>query len=157
MTEWSVQEEIALFQSMRHNKPVGVNKHFAIVKVVEQLKTSLGRHISVAEVLQYLETLYDVAALDEFETVPFPNEITDFFLPEQDFPETISDLGSESVADSLELETSTELPPVKHAKSKSHHSDKSDDHTPRRPPKRTRASSQNVETTATSSVKRRRV
>lgn len=159
--EWTVLEEIRLFQALRHNKPVGVNKHFAIIKVVDQLNTSMGKHYTIAEVWDYLSNIYNIDALDDFETVPFPNEVVDFSLPESEFPDAISDIGSESdvrnsVADSLDLEQS--LSEIKSSKSRAL-SDKaqSDDGTPKRPPKRTRASASNTPTSETSSVKRRRV
>ena len=158
MAKWPARDEMKLFQAMRHSKPIGVHKHFAIISIVEELKSTLARHVTVAEVWAYIEALYDVAALDDFETLPFPNDVLEFCLPESEFPETVSDVGSESdqkhsVADSLDLDTSAD---VSLRLNKSRTSEKStlDDNTPRRAPKRTRASTQQAETPAT--TKRRR-
>lgn len=158
--EWSVFEEIRLFQALRHNKPVGVNKHFAIIKLVDEFNSSINKQYSISEVWNFLSTMYNIDALDDFESVPFPNEVVDFSLPESDFPDVISDVASESdvrnsVADSLDLEQS--LADVKGSKSRADRS-AAEDGTPKRPPKRTRASAANTPTSESSfSVKRRRV
>lgn len=159
MAKWSTQDEISLFQVMRFNKPVGVNKHFAMINIVEQLKSLLDRPVAISEVWDYIGKLYNITALDEFETPPFPNDVKDFSLPEQEFPETLSDLGSESdqkqsVADSLELDSSADSS-LRHTKSKASDRPPTEDNTPRRAPKRTRSSIQSIDTPAVS--KRRRV
>ncbi|KAF6032995.1 MRGBP [Bugula neritina] len=160
MAEWNIQDETKLLNAIRYNKPVGVNKHFAIVKIVDQLKNSLSRLVTIRDVWSYLESLYDVDALDEFETIPFPNEVTDFCLPEQEFPETISDLDSESdhkqsIADSLELDQPSAELPVNKNKGKLATKQLSEDNTPKRPSKRTRASAQISETPSVASKRRR--
>lgn len=154
MGEWSILDEIALLQALKTNKPVGVNKHFAIVKLADELKTQLSRHVTIREVWSHLKTLYNLKALDEFETCPFPNEIVDFTLPEHEFPETCSEVGTESVADSLDLNTSAaELVTSKHKSRVAADKASLDDSTPKRHPKRTRASLN----TDTPNTKRRRV
>ena len=164
--EWSVHEEVKLFQAMRHNKPVGVNKHFAIVKIHEQLKENFERKVTIPQLWAYLKTMFNIDALDEFETEPFPNEKeVEFSLPADyplpgDFADTMSEVGSESdttrqsVADSVDLDQSSDVA----NKSSRRTSERSniEDNTPKRPPKRTRAASQNVDTPP-NSVKRRRV
>lgn len=163
--EWSLQEEIKLFQAVRHNKPVGVNKHFAIIKIIDQLNGTFDRNVTIPQLWSYLKTLYNIDALDEFETPPFPNEQVEFSLPPEiplpaDYAETMSEVGSESdttrqsVADSVELDQTSEVP----NKSSRRTSERSniEDNTPKRPPKRTRAASQNLETPP-NSAKRRRV
>lgn len=163
-TEWSVHEEIKLFQALRHNKPIGVNKHFAIVKIIDQLRGSLDRPITIPQLWAYLKTIYNIKALDEFETTPFPNDRIEFTLPGDfpfpaDYTETMSEVGSESdttrqsVADSVDLDQSSDVP----SKSSRRTSERSqiEDSTPKRPPKRTRAAS-NVDTPP-NAPKRRRV
>lgn len=157
--DWTIQDEMALFQALRFNKPVGVNKHFAIIKIVEHLKSG-GKNSTVTDIWSHLSSFYDIKALDEFETIPFPNEVNDFLLPENEFPDVSSDIGSESdvrnsVADSLDLEQS--LSETKSSKTKSSSLVSADDNTPKRPPKRTRASSNASTPNLESSSKRRRV
>ncbi|XP_067929300.1 MRG/MORF4L-binding protein-like [Watersipora subatra] len=158
MAKWTVRDEIKLLQAMRNSKPVGMHKHFAIIGIVEELKDTLNRAITISQVWEYIQQLYNISALDEFETTPFPNEVTDFCLPENDYPETMSDAESEAdqrtapINDANVLDVAHDVS-IGSAKNKT--TDRSfanEKTTPRRVPKRTRAALQQD----SSSNKRRR-
>uniref|UniRef100_A0A0P4WJY0 MRG-binding protein n=2 Tax=Scylla TaxID=6760 RepID=A0A0P4WJY0_SCYOL len=93
MTEidWNVENEIQLFYAMMGHKPVGlshrnlcstgVNKHFQMMIIHDKLSSSLNCELSTQTIWRKLETLYDMAALDESDKLPFPNTQSDFHLP----------------------------------------------------------------------------
>jgi len=160
--KWNVEDELKLLQAVLHNKPIGVNKHFSMVKIVDQLRTSLKRHITTDEVWAHLETMYNLKALDDFETVPFPNEEIEFSLPESEFPQINADSDDETNY-SHESPTSpmSEAPePPKLTKSRLSSVEKAaEENTPKRIPKRTRNSTSNTVSPAhesPASTKRRR-
>lgn len=83
--EWTAEDEIQLFFALDGLKPVGINKHFNMALIVERLSKSLNREISSEAVWSHLKTMYNLKALDELEPLPFPNEQTNFSLPESEF------------------------------------------------------------------------
>ncbi|KAG0716825.1 MRG/MORF4L-binding protein [Chionoecetes opilio] len=92
MTEidWNVENEIQLFYAMMGHKPVGVNKHFQMMIIHDKLSSSLNCELSTQTIWRKLETLYDMAALDESDKLPFPNTQSDFHLP-GDFSDLLED------------------------------------------------------------------
>ncbi|XP_053688238.1 MRG/MORF4L-binding protein [Sabethes cyaneus] len=83
--EWSPEDEVQLFFAMDGLKPVGINRHFTIVCIADRLSKALNREISSETIWSHLRTMYNLKALDELEQLPFPNEESDFCLPETDF------------------------------------------------------------------------
>ncbi|XP_019640674.1 PREDICTED: MRG/MORF4L-binding protein-like [Branchiostoma belcheri] len=80
--DWSVDLEINLFQAMRGHKPVGVNRHFQMACIHEKLNQMVNRHISVQQIWNHLDDMYDMPALHDSEILPFPNSQTEFILPD---------------------------------------------------------------------------
>ncbi|XP_058830536.1 MRG/MORF4L-binding protein [Topomyia yanbarensis] len=159
-TEWSPEEEIQLFFAMDGLKPIGINRHFFIVCVVERLSKALNREINSDAVWSHLKTMYNLKALNEQEQLPFPNEESDFCLPETDFSLAIkqksveeqsaeenkkSEVKPESVTKSvkdkeqLDKEKDKQNDKEKDSKSAKMKAEVADN-TPKRPQKRTRGS-----------------
>ncbi|XP_058792968.1 MRG/MORF4L-binding protein isoform X1 [Phymastichus coffea] len=85
--EWNVDNEIQLFFAMNGHKPVGVNKYFHMVCIWEKFRAAIHKDVSLKAIWDHLHSMYDLAALDDMEDVPFPPDETDFILPESEFTE----------------------------------------------------------------------
>ncbi|KAL4716474.1 hypothetical protein ACJJTC_015902 [Scirpophaga incertulas] len=83
--EWDVHLEIQLFLAMANHKPVGINKHFQMAAICEQLRKATTQRITSAGVWKHLNTLYDLSKLEHTEPIPFPNEEKPFTLPQKEF------------------------------------------------------------------------
>ncbi|XP_012253462.1 MRG/MORF4L-binding protein [Athalia rosae] len=83
--EWNVDNEIQLFFAMNGHKPVGVNKYFHMVCIWEKFRAAIHKDVSLKLIWDHLESMYDLAALDDTEDLPFPSNETDFVLPESEF------------------------------------------------------------------------
>ncbi|EDV22277.1 MRG/MORF4L-binding protein [Trichoplax sp. H2] len=79
---WTADMEVKLFRAMKGHKPVGVHKHFQMAFIHQRLQELTGENLSVKSVWDHLNTLYDLAALDEMEIYSMPTEEVDFSLPE---------------------------------------------------------------------------
>jgi len=86
---WNVENEIHLFDAMIGHKPVGVNKHFQMLMILERFCTRVQREVPSEVLWEKLEKLYDMTALDEMETLPFPNAQSEFNLPSEEFDSLI--------------------------------------------------------------------
>lgn len=51
----------------------------------DKLTESLNKNIQSEKIWEHLETMYNLEALDESESLPFPNEEKEFYLPEAEF------------------------------------------------------------------------
>ncbi|RZC33692.1 Eaf7 domain containing protein [Asbolus verrucosus] len=83
--EWNVINEGQLLDAMVGHKPVGVNKYFQMAFICDKFTENCQKEINSDRVWQHLETMYNLEALDESESIPFPNNERDFALPESDF------------------------------------------------------------------------
>ncbi|XP_013174218.1 PREDICTED: MRG/MORF4L-binding protein isoform X3 [Papilio xuthus] len=95
--EWDVDMEIQLFYAMANHKPVGIKKHFHMVGIWEKLTNSITKEISTQDIWKHLDTLYDMAMLEDTEPIPFPNNEVVFNLPEQDFGPLIKQKCKEAI------------------------------------------------------------
>ncbi|XP_055612852.1 MRG/MORF4L-binding protein [Uranotaenia lowii] len=118
--EWSPEDEIQLFFAMDGLRPVGINRHFFLACIVERLSKALNRNVSSEAVWSHLKTLYNLKALDELEQLPFPNDETDFVLPEEEFGTEIKFKTEEEpvIDESKKSESKPEPTTVKPAKDK---------------------------------------
>ncbi|XP_037075640.1 MRG/MORF4L-binding protein-like [Pollicipes pollicipes] len=82
---WSVENEIHLFDAMTGYKPVGVNKHFQMLMILERFCSRVRQDVPAAVIWDRLNQLYDMTALDELENLPFPNKQSEFGLPADEF------------------------------------------------------------------------
>lgn len=155
-SEWSILDKLKLLQIVILNKPIGVNKHFSMVWIVDQLQAATGKPFTAEKVWAHLERLYNLKALEDFETIPFPTDEVEFSLPANEFPQ----VGEDSDDDDTETRDSPSpvsevSEPVRPQKTRQSADDRS---TPKRTAvKRTRSSNTPVTPSeAPSSVKRRR-
>lgn len=88
--EWSAEEEIQLFKALGGLKPIGINKHFYMACICGRLSTALKREIYPDVVWAHLQTMYNLEILDSMEPLPFPQDQSDFALPEADFSELMA-------------------------------------------------------------------
>ncbi|EDO30370.1 predicted protein [Nematostella vectensis] len=83
---WTPELEVSLFHSMKGHKPVGINRHFHMACIHDKFSTSTGKkNISSKQIWDHLHELYNMQALDDLEALPFPNDETDFTLPDEIF------------------------------------------------------------------------
>lgn len=63
----------------------GVNKYFQMAFIWDKFTESLNKNIQSEKIWEHLETMYNLEALDESESLPFPNDEKEFYLPESEF------------------------------------------------------------------------
>ncbi|GAB6029849.1 hypothetical protein CHUAL_005558 [Chamberlinius hualienensis] len=91
--EWNVDMEVQLFYAMRGHKPVGVNRHFQMACIIEKFRNAVQKDITSQHLWDHLDSMYDMVALHESEIIPFPNDETDFSLPESILGENVKKEG----------------------------------------------------------------
>lgn len=89
--EWTAENELHLFEAMDGPKPVGINKHFIMACICEKFETLVGRPVSPEIIWKQLNSMYDMAALDKKESIPFPTNEEDFILPDDEFKELMNE------------------------------------------------------------------
>lgn len=88
--EWNIFNEGQLLDAMVGHKPVGINKHFQMALICEQLGNNINKDVNPEGIWEHLRTMYNLEALDKHESIPFPNSIREFALPEDDFGELMT-------------------------------------------------------------------
>ncbi|XP_044745360.1 MRG/MORF4L-binding protein-like [Coccinella septempunctata] len=83
--EWTIVNEGQLLDAMVGHKPVGLNKHFQMALICEKFGNSINKDVDPEKIWKHLGTMYNLAALDDQESIPFPNIEKEFALPEDDF------------------------------------------------------------------------
>ena len=53
--------------------------------IVDRLTKALNRKVTSEQIWAHLKTMYNLKVLNEAETLPFPNEQTNFSLPESEY------------------------------------------------------------------------
>lgn len=81
---WTPEMEVSLFYAMIDHKPVGENKHFHMTFIYEKFNNLSDKKLTIDQLWQHLNVLYDLQGLDENEIIAFPNEETEFSLPDFD-------------------------------------------------------------------------
>ncbi|KAK9702772.1 hypothetical protein K7432_011080 [Basidiobolus ranarum] len=98
--KWSPQMEIALFQAMGKNKPVGIHKHFRMANIVRLYNSNSPVKCSSQDIWDYLSDLFHLPSLDETEDqsdsewglpLKHPFRKCDFYLPPYDFEEVVKE------------------------------------------------------------------
>jgi len=100
---WTVDQEILLFEAMMGHKPVGVDKNIHMICITRKMNQkwrliSKSAFITPQHIWAKLSSMYDLRALDESECVPecFPEKNEDFVLPSEDFGLLMSGLPTNS-------------------------------------------------------------
>ncbi|CAH1976716.1 unnamed protein product [Acanthoscelides obtectus] len=88
--EWTVVNEGYLLDAMAGHKPVGVNKYFQMAFICDKFCDNLKKDVASEKIWAHLETMYNLEALDESESIPFPNSEKEFNLPDADFGNLIN-------------------------------------------------------------------
>ncbi|XP_049270819.1 MRG/MORF4L-binding protein-like [Rhipicephalus sanguineus] len=83
--DWNVDTEVTLFRAMKGHKPIGVNRYFQMACIVEKFSVAMNKDISSQAIWDHFDDMYDMEALHESEILPFPNNETEFSLPESEF------------------------------------------------------------------------
>ncbi|CAG9859054.1 unnamed protein product [Phyllotreta striolata] len=83
--EWNVVYEGQLLDAMVGHKPVGVNKYFQMAFICDKFMDNVHKDVDSERIWTHLETMYNLEALDECESIPFPNNEMEFKLPESEF------------------------------------------------------------------------
>ncbi|XP_057653431.1 MRG/MORF4L-binding protein isoform X1 [Diorhabda carinulata] len=83
--EWNVVHEGQLLDAMVGHKPVGVNKYFQMAFICDKFVDHVHKDIDSRKIWSHLETMYNLEALDECESIPFPNTEIEFKLPESEY------------------------------------------------------------------------
>ncbi|XP_044746333.1 MRG/MORF4L-binding protein-like [Coccinella septempunctata] len=88
--EWTIANEGQLLDAMVGHKPVGVNKYFQMAFICEKFNNNINKDVDPDKIWAHLGTMYNLEALDENESIPFPNSEKEFALPDDDFASLIS-------------------------------------------------------------------
>ncbi|XP_074600598.1 MRG/MORF4L binding protein [Brevipalpus obovatus] len=78
---WPPEKEIQLLYALKGRRPVGVNRFFQMIFIQEEFSRLTGKDVPSHEIWKYLETLYDIEALNENEEEPYIYEEKEFSLP----------------------------------------------------------------------------
>lgn len=106
--EWTVDLEVQLLFSMIGHKPVGPAKHFHMICILKKFSNSINKNVSSKAIWKKLETMYDMAALDESETLNLPQR--EFSLPRSTFAELMNNVEEVSADDSNDGEDIKKYP-----------------------------------------------
>jgi len=98
---WTVDQELLLFEAMMGHKPVGVDKNIHMMCIHRKMNSkwrliSKSSFITPKHIWTKLRSMYDLEALDESECIPFPEKTEDFVLPKEDFEKFMSDFPTNS-------------------------------------------------------------
>lgn len=88
--EWSAEEEIQLFLALCGLRPIGINKHIHMACVCKRLSNALKRDIQPDIVWAHLNTMYNLDALNQMESLPLPQELSEFSMPESEYSTLIT-------------------------------------------------------------------
>jgi len=82
---WTADLEVNLFHALKGHKPTGINRFFHMACVHHKLISSCQAKddLSSKHVWQHLNDMYNLETLNELDDLPFPNNNTDFSLPEE--------------------------------------------------------------------------
>lgn len=80
---WPHDKEVQLFYALKGRRPVGINRFFQMMFIQEEFSNLTGQDVPSEEIWKYLDTLYDLDALNENEEEPFATEEKDFTLPDE--------------------------------------------------------------------------
>lgn len=62
-----------------------MNKYFQMAFICDKFTDNLHKDINPEKIWSHLETMYNLEALDESESIPFPNGEREFILPDAEF------------------------------------------------------------------------
>lgn len=63
----------------------GLNKHFQMAFICEKFGNNINKDVHPDKIWKHLGTMYNLKALEEYESFPFPNNKQEFALPDDEF------------------------------------------------------------------------
>jgi len=98
---WTVEQELLLFEAMMGHKPVGADKNIHMLCIYRKMNSkwrmiSKSPHITPKHIWTKLRSMYDLDALDESECLPFPEKNEEFSLPKEEFEKYMSEYATNS-------------------------------------------------------------
>jgi len=98
---WTVEQELLLFEAMMGHKPVGADKNIHMMCIHRKMNQkwrliSKSANITPKHIWTKLRSMYDLQALDESECLPFPEKNEDFVLPKEEFEKLMIDYPTKS-------------------------------------------------------------
>jgi len=98
---WTVEQELLLFEAMMGHKPVGADKNIHMMCIHRKMNQkwrliSKSANITPKHIWTKLRSMYDLEALDESECLPFPEKNEDFVLPKEEFEKLMNDYPTKS-------------------------------------------------------------
>eukprot|EP00794_Sanderia_malayensis_P018630 gene18630-20511_t len=82
--KWIPDLEVSFFHSIKGHKPVGINRYFHMACILRKFKSTTGKSdVTSHHLWDHLSDMYNLDMLNELETLPFPNDATEFCLPEE--------------------------------------------------------------------------
>ncbi|XP_077519858.1 uncharacterized protein LOC144129610 [Amblyomma americanum] len=97
--QWDTQTEIDLLYSMQGFRPIGITRHFQMALIVDRFCAAVKKDVSSKVIWDHLKTMYNMDALHAAEILPFPNEVNDFMLPDEEFGHLMAKYRENSSAD----------------------------------------------------------
>jgi Chromatin modification-related protein EAF7 len=64
---WSIEHETNLFKAVTRFKPAGLHKHFRMISIHNMVNLTGGEYVTSEEIWKKLNTLYNMAGLDDLE------------------------------------------------------------------------------------------
>lgn len=89
--DMNVDNQVSILTALLKYKPVGVSRHFLMVCIQDIVNSEILSNgggsaakdilLSCDQIWNFLNSLYDLKALEHSEPLPFPNENSEFQLP----------------------------------------------------------------------------
>jgi len=103
--DWTDDEVIALNDAIINDGkvilPGGINKHFNMIIIQKKFQNVTKKKVESKVLWDRVNAFYNVSNLDKTLHCPFPNETSEFSLPESDFNQLIRDRKSQSSQDKM--------------------------------------------------------
>ena len=81
---WTAELEVNLFHALKGHKPTGINRYFHMACVHQKLISNCDRKdVRSSSVWEHLNEMYNLETLNELDELPFPNNATEFSLPDE--------------------------------------------------------------------------
>lgn len=110
-TTWTPEDEVHLFYALNGLRPIGINRHFNMMGVMERFARSTSSEFTSEQIWKHLRSMYNLEALEMLETLPFPNEEKEFALPEAEFAALLAKKRLTNPAEDTKTTTGGHHPP----------------------------------------------
>ncbi|XP_066919714.1 MRG/MORF4L-binding protein-like [Clytia hemisphaerica] len=82
---WTPELEVNLFHALKGHKPTGINRYFHMACIHNKMQNATcdSKDLQPKDIWTHLTNMYNIETLNELDELPFPNNTTDFNLPEE--------------------------------------------------------------------------